>query len=478
MNDISEAYRRIERIMQGVPGVTDERKQEWVERVLRVDPNRLLWHVDRLMGFGGSDIGTLVCENEKMGRAVFTTARRIVAGKLLMAAPEKSNATMMVGSVMEPVVREAFHAQMAEYDCHTDEKTYAAIADLQSLDRNFTRKRPWLVGNPDDIVMLRGRRFLVDYKVTLQAEKESEGDESTRLDVFSDYEYQLHDYDLICDEVGASIEGMLLAKYVVDKDGFFVLRIGQVPFDPVKRAQILRAGDAAWALRNRGDLPPYPEARRIDFIAENPEATGLVPVAEKFYAYDALAKRAREVADEFKEELKEEIGSYVPGAVSSFTMADLISMSMKPKLNVEAVRENFGSEFLDSVQGPGELHPDLLESKVTELALACNKNPVEVLNECRGKMLDEDLLDQRIRDKGADPDAFRTSAVTIRIKTDKQVKAATEEKASTLIQGAFGDLSAVVGTERLEYLKRKQLADAEKAEKAARRKPKAAVAAM
>lgn len=164
MNDIAEAYRRIDLITRGVPGIPDERKQDWIERVMRIDPKRLLWHADRLMGFGGSEVGTLVCENENLGRGVFTTARRIVMGKLLMAAPEMSNATMMIGSVMEPLVQEAFHAEYAQFDCHTDEAAYKAIADLQSLDRNFSRKRPWLVGNPDDIVMIKGKRFLVDYK--------------------------------------------------------------------------------------------------------------------------------------------------------------------------------------------------------------------------------------------------------------------------------------------------------------------------
>lgn len=470
MNDIAEAYRRIDLITKGVPGIPDERKQDWVERVLRADPKRLLWHVDRLMGFGGSEVGTLVCENEGMGRAMFTTARKIVMSKLLIAAPEMSNATMTIGSVMEPLVQEAFHREMAKYECHTDEAAYAAINALQSLDRNFSRVRPWLVGNPDDIVLLNGKRFLVDYKCTTEKEKEFGDAWSDNFDVFADYEYQLHDYDLILEEAGYPVDGMLLAKYVVDAQGYFSLRIGKVDFDPLKRAQILRAGDAAWMLRCRGDLPPYPEFKRVDLIAENPEASGLIPVAEQFYAYDALAKRASKIADELKETIKKEVGKYAPGQVTSLALADLLGMSLKPVLDVDRVRETFGSEVLGEAKKPGGADIDKLQSKLTELAIRCDLDPTQVIDECRGVTLDEERLDAHMREKGADPDAFRTLAVTVRIKADKELKAATETRATELIEAAFNNLSSEVGTQRADYLKRKAAKDAEKAAKPKRAK--------
>lgn len=61
---------------------------------------------------------------------------------------------------------------------------------------------PWLVGNPDDLVMVKGRRLLPDYKVPSTYSEHVE----------FDYSAQLHHYALGARLRGIQIDGLVLAK--------------------------------------------------------------------------------------------------------------------------------------------------------------------------------------------------------------------------------------------------------------------------
>ncbi|HCK4687494.1 YqaJ viral recombinase family protein [Pseudomonas aeruginosa] len=174
--------------------VSAEDKARWLAGVMKHHGARAEWHVHRLFGFGGSEMGALIRHMQDLGGGGFTTAERIVQQKLLKRLPEFETNHMRRGNVLEPLARAAF---MYRYGAVQDHDAIARMA------RPHGRSDvPWLVGNPDDLVMVKGRRLLPDYKVPNTYSEHVE----------FDYSAQLHHYALGARLRGIQIDGLVLAK--------------------------------------------------------------------------------------------------------------------------------------------------------------------------------------------------------------------------------------------------------------------------
>jgi hypothetical protein len=445
-SELNEAYTLIDQIMRGVPGVTDERKQAWLDAVVRVDPRRILWHIRRLSGLGGSDIGTITQETQGIKGSIFTTSRKIIASKLMLRVPERSSVAMMVGTALEPQIREAFHQEMEKYDCHTDQKAYDALQELFRPENAAKRKHPWLIGNPDDIVLLKGRRYVVDYKVTMQQEHSPEAmAEAATLEVFSDYPYQLNHYTAAVRETGHAVDGMLLAKWVQDAEGYFALRIATVPFDMERDQSIRDAGDKAWAMRCAGQLPEYPEFKRVNYLAEHPEVADIGIVAEKFIAYKSLGDRFSGLAEEYKDMMRKTLNAFAPSEDKGVNIASLVTITTKPVLDIPAIKDSFGEDILEQAKGKGDFDVEKLTARVGELARELGKNPDQCLDECRGPgEINEQSLADLMAEQGAELTSFQKISPTIRATPSKDLSAVLSDQAKAIVETGFRDVYAVI----------------------------------
>ncbi|MBA1280214.1 YqaJ viral recombinase family protein [Stutzerimonas stutzeri] len=187
----------IQRLLTSLPQasvINQEHAGRWLEGVMRYHRKRAEWHAKRLYGIGGSEMGAVLRGLNELKESGFSTFRRVVEHKLMMRLPEYQTIHMKRGTVLEPLARLAFlYRYRAEQD----------VAAIRGAEK--ARGRPgyeWLVGNPDDLVILNGKRFLVDYKVPSQVDDEIE----------YDYQVQLHHYDLMCQMGGVKTDGLLLAK--------------------------------------------------------------------------------------------------------------------------------------------------------------------------------------------------------------------------------------------------------------------------
>ena len=481
--DLSAVYVRIDQIMRGVPGVTDERKQAWIDAVLRVDPKRIMWHVERLAGIGGSEIGTVVMERSGRKASIFTTARKIVSSKLMLRAPERSSVAMMVGTALESQLREAFHAEMEKYDCVTDQKAYDAIRELTSPENNAKREHPWLIGNPDDIVLLRNRRFVVDYKITLEQESsEQAAEDAATLEVFADYPYQLNHYTSIVREAKHPVDGMLLVKWVKDEEGYFALRMATVPFDVERQRSIIDAGSWAWQQRCMGVLPEYPTIERVDLLQQHPEIGEVGLLSEKYYAYKSLADKFTAMADEYKEMIRDVVAEYAP-VDESIKVGNLLSISTKPVFDLAAVKDEFGEDVIESAKVTGDYDTEKLAEKVGELSGRLGENVNEHLESCKGLTFSPSRLGQLLFEQGADPAAYQKTSVTVRQSPPKDLSAVVGEHVVSIVDGGFKDVFSVVsGREKIPFtelearaaVEKQRLAEAKAAEKAVKAAEKAA----
>ena len=96
----------------------------------------------RLAGFGASEIGILVGEQRGL-YSPFSTAREVVARKLLLDPPTPADPHRRRGILLEPLIRETFLRQSG------------AVRQPEWTQRIATHRParwPWMQATPDDIV--------------------------------------------------------------------------------------------------------------------------------------------------------------------------------------------------------------------------------------------------------------------------------------------------------------------------------------
>lgn len=174
--------------------IQPEDAQRWLRGMSKYHSDRIDFHLRRLEGFGGSEAGAIARGVNGKPVSGFSSLERIVEQKLLKRLPDFQTSHMERGIVLEELARLAF---MYRYEAARDVEALSAINNAPKDPRC-----PWLQGNADDVTVLAGKRFLIDFKVP------STFDEL----VDEDYVYQLHHYGLIARFASVPIDGYLLTK--------------------------------------------------------------------------------------------------------------------------------------------------------------------------------------------------------------------------------------------------------------------------
>lgn len=180
--------------LEQAPVIQQEHASRWLEGIMRYHRSRAEWHAKRLKGIGGSEMGAVLRGLYGIKESGFSTLRRVVEQKLMMRMPEFETIHMKRGTVLEPLARLAF---LYRYKAQRDVAAMKATAEAKSKPGY-----EWLVGNPDDLVILNNKRFVTDYKVPNKFDH----------DIAYDYSVQLHHYALLSQMAGVKIDGLILAK--------------------------------------------------------------------------------------------------------------------------------------------------------------------------------------------------------------------------------------------------------------------------
>lgn len=258
------------------PVIDQGHAQRWFGGVMRYHRERAEWHAKRLKGIGGSEMGAVLRGLNGLKGSGFSTFRQVVEHKLMMRLPEFETSHMKRGTVLEPLARLAF---LYRYKAKRD------VLAMQATARAVQRPGyEWLVGNPDDLVMLNGKRFVTDYKVPNHVDD----------DIAFDYRVQLHHYSLLSQMASVKIDGLLLAKLDlspelanslvdrfptmsneqvhelaqtiarIDMPGMRVVGF-VVDMERSMQVDILEAGATAWnEFVLKGNVPPKPREQLVE----------------------------------------------------------------------------------------------------------------------------------------------------------------------------------------------------------------------
>jgi len=280
-----------------------EHRKRWIETVLRLDPKRIAWHAKRAGGIGGSEIGALVLA--KAGEFhPFTTARDIVASKLLILPPDEGTNHTERGIRAEPFIQQMFMERYAD-------QVAPAPAEMAALSAARHSKYPWLIGSPDDVV--RGVQFnnvltIVDYK----APKPEILQKYLKEGVTIDYVAQLHHYRAIAVDRGFDIGAMMNVFFdyegVTGKENAFNVVRFLIDYNAELEQQMFEAGEYYWnEFVLQGKLPEYSSRKRAELdglprniIQESRMMTALKIAGDKCYE---MMSRSREKIEAYIEDL-------------------------------------------------------------------------------------------------------------------------------------------------------------------------------
>jgi predicted phage-related endonuclease len=394
--------------------LTPERIAGWVEAVQQVDPDRLPWHVKRLFGFGGSEVGVLVAERSGLVDP-FESARSICASKLMLGRPDEAIPAMERGQYMEPVVQKLFMDKFREFGIEQDEKSMIAMSRAIGY-------RSWQNGSPDDVVLMgkgkRKKRFIVDYKAPGTGGYEVDG-------VPMRYSAQLHHYEMIAKKLGIKIDGLILVAIDYSR---WTLETLNVPFDQYLVDEILDAGDYFWnEYVMQGRLPDFARKQLFD-KSKLHDGESIERDALDFLTFKRMGDASHFKAGVLQDRLKSVLGRYKVGDARLQFAGGLINVSAKRKFDVEGAREALG---------PVADEARLIEWDGDSLAAAASAAGVDVEPYKRpSEEYDEESLRELIRAAKLNVDAYETEALTFALPRVK--KGPVAERLNVITDAASG----------------------------------------
>jgi hypothetical protein len=297
----------------------DENIEKWLEAIRSFDAGREAWHLKRLTGIGGSEIGVLVGDLEGVYHP-HQSAIEICRAKLLQHFPEPPNGDMLRGQIMEPIARDVYRKQiLAQYpQAKPREDIMEALSDFRHPDH------AWMVGNPDEIMELEpGKLFIIDYKCPTQ----TSFDDIRRNGPPFYYVAQLHHYCMLAEAKGYKIEGLQLAS--LDYKTFQVL-IQPVAIDPEQLLKNKYAGDFFWnefIMQNK--VPTSGVVRRYGDRASLPD--NLREAAVDYTILRHIANVAMKRTDKISDLARENDISLDPG-IDQISIG-LVSVKTKREIN-------------------------------------------------------------------------------------------------------------------------------------------------
>lgn len=410
INRIADAVQSIKASVPELANILhsdEDRLVKWVQQVIASDPSRLDWHIRRLQGYGGSDIGTLALEllHQEMSSPIGGNAFSVIAQKLCMAAPVRPKLSMKIGSQMEFSAKELLVNKIVQLGGYVDTNAHALLNEWNN-DRELRRRAgpemEFIVGEADLIAMLQNpttgefARYVFDIKLDL---------DGTSRAVIQEYIYQVHHYSMILERgLGLPVAGLRISKYGPDDDGYEQIRNLVVPLERERYEEIARTVEIAETYRLSGRCPAqsFPRNPRI----EDPEEVNvLTAAANEHFAWDSIAKHAesqKELARRNLESLAGQVSldfnseTQKLGSLGTLRLGPTnvrYSLDINEAEAVEALLTAKAIEKPEDVMSPsGALDESLIFSLFEELAAARDISVEELLKPYRKLEFDREKI--------------------------------------------------------------------------------------
>ena len=384
--------------------LTKNNISKWIATVLTQDPERAMWHVERLSGIGGSEIGVLVANRRRVQDAFGGTARNLLLEKLMVFRPRKQTLAMRKGIIIESGIRTIF---LEDFKATRDE---AAM----NLMGSSNRYRPWMRYSPDDVVNIEGKKYLVDYKHPHEA--------SLHNEIHLRYKSQLHMGVMVAQQNKIGIDGMLLVQY--PESGGDSLQVTPVEFDEDLARDIIESGDEAWAMLLDGTN--YPEDQMVAYTDElkPDEIDELNGLAARYVSNKVAVDQITALMSESKTKIEDIFGRHVFNGkcvVPSYGVHVSVS---EPVINYEVLAQAIGdnSPYVESYDSDAMLKY-LIDNNVDVSQFETGK-----------KILDENALLSMAEKEGLDIRSFMSNPKRLLLKVDDAYRSSVGHLVANLSQ--------------------------------------------
>lgn len=390
------------------------RINRWLNFILKVEPARVEWHIDRLRGFGGSEMGVIAGPMWNEFNP-FRSPMDVFQDKMMIKLPDGPSGDTRRGTFMEDTIRDIFRAKYDAVEMTDELKLIAKFSDP---------KHPWLVGNPDDLVRIGDKTYMVDYKCPRPGFKEKYDKHGISFDYFT----QLHHYTLIARKQKVPVDGLLLCSFDmvtwdVDVRG---VEMKEAMFDV-----IITAGDWLYFEHILKNTPPKISfAPKVLISDTNERGAKLRDLLDQAAIFSSIANCAYAKDKEVKAEMALLLADQRFGDVKQVhgLMEIVPKTELVPELAVQQL-EQLGYVPEDFLLDGGEVNTEKLLALATKAELD--------IDSCMDKKLDPELVKHVLEMNGI-PETSYTEE-TYRIGLTKSKSPSVKKPLDTL-KGVAKDL--------------------------------------
>jgi len=299
--------------------IPEERREKWIDIMMARDPARIEWHIERLRGFGASEIGTLVLNREgKNGK--FGSARHIMLQKLMIIPADPESHAMVMGTLGEQIVRTQF----------LDFSEGQSRVDLTHKFKGYVHSRyPWMRSTPDDLIEIDSAVYMVDYKLPTEAVQDDYREEEG-----IDFEYacQLTQGSIIGHDLGIELESSLLVNLDTKASQNYYINIRQLDFNDDLQKKIVEAGNHFFKMMLNGQLPEVIRKAPVD-LSEDGQLKSMLDALTREMV---LAKEAESRVSSVRDRIDTLIGDR---ELDGPLKGGLIDLSLRKTLNKDLLVE-------------------------------------------------------------------------------------------------------------------------------------------
>lgn len=341
----SAAMDAIKSLPQAAAILADEgRASRWIEATYAADPDRLMKHIERAGSLTGTELGVAAIEFSG-GFDPFDSLRDIVRRKLLMETPTPPNAAMEIASALKPHAKQLFHEKFQSLGCVADDNALAVTLS--------TPEMPWAAPAIDDVVLIDGKRVLVNYTVTV-----SDHETYSRSEIPTRYVIQMQLGAIALEKAGFPVDGLVFAPLVKDPDGFFKLRHFSIKRSAEHEALMKNAGAACWEKVCASEVPDYPSPGKTELESDSDYLQRLTTIAQQFASYDSLASAAYRQSAELKKLILSSLSNRKLGD-GVVMLGDVITVTTSSELDVAKSVRVLGEDANNAKVG-GDYIPEKL----------------------------------------------------------------------------------------------------------------------
>ncbi len=235
-NQIEHCLRLISALPQASL-IDPETALRWVKRTLKVDGDRIDWHIARAGGIGGSEAGAMLAWAHG-GMNVRETVDRLALRKLLVIPPNAANFDTARGNFLEPHIRSVYEGRLTR----EGRKWRRLEAEKAIVEAGSHPEMPWMRASLDGLYEIDGAVIIPDFK----APSEAFLDAYMRHADYHDYRAQLNHYAVVAEGRGIHIDGLHLVFYDYRRVAMEGVRICDVALNPTLQDKLVHAEDVFW----------------------------------------------------------------------------------------------------------------------------------------------------------------------------------------------------------------------------------------